>query len=99
MPTMTSTTALSHYRRVILSKRDGTCTTCGAATRPNVDFAAVDGIGKWHAYCAACAGSYAAQVAGLVKRSEALAADAPADVLAGISLPDEALLVKVMGGT
>lgn len=96
---MSNTAALSTYRRVIVSKRDGTCHTCGATTRSNVDFAAVDAVGKWFAFCTACAGSYAAQVAGLIKRSDTLSDTAPEEVLAGITLPDEALLVAVMNGT
>ena len=93
------TTALrSHYSRVIVSKRQGKCYACGTLTASGRDYAAVNASGQWHAYCVACAASFAAQVAGLVKRAEAAAADASPEVLAGVTLPDEAAIVAVIQG-
>jgi Family of unknown function (DUF6011) len=90
--------ALSQYSRVILTKRSETCRACGTPTVSGRDYAAVTADRQWHAYCAPCAASYAAQAAGLTKRLEALAETCQA---AGISiddlpLPDEARLIAVM---
>jgi len=91
--------ALRSYSRVITTKRAGNCHACGASTVPGRDFAAVTAGGKWHGFCTACAASYAAQVAGLIKRTEAAAADASPEVLASLILPNEADLVRVVQGS
>jgi hypothetical protein len=78
----------SDYRRVIAAKFDRTrngeqitCRYCDNAIAVGRDFAAVDAIGKWHNVCTTCAGSRAAQVAGLVSKVEALAATLDGDAL------------------
>ena len=95
---MPSTPALAAYKRVITSKRDGSCHACGARTQANIDFAAVDNVGKWFPFCATCAGSYAAQVAGLVKRVEALAADLTEDQVATLDIPEDAVVTAAIEG-
>ena len=56
---------LTRFSRVIVSKRDGTCLFCKAATHPLTnDYAAVNAAGKWVAVCGQCAHSLQAQVAG-----------------------------------
>jgi len=90
------TTALrSHYSRVIVSKRQGKCYACGTLTASGRDYAAVNAAGQWHAYCVACAASFAAQVAGLVKRAEAAAADASPEVLASVT---QAVIEAIQAG-
>ena len=70
----------SQYRRVIqarfTTRRDGSAILCRYCATPidSTAFAGVDGVGTWHSVCATCAGSYTAQVVGLVNLVEAHAA-------------------------
>lgn len=100
---MANTQALNHYRRVITTQRNGTCLTCGATTVTGRDFAAVTGDKQWHAYCATCAASFAAQAAGLTSQLEAVAAEAGeaglVDALESLALPEESKLIAVIQAT
>lgn len=78
------------YKRVISAKfattRKGDPITCRYCTNTVVigrDFAAADGLGKWHNVCSTCSQSRPAQVTGLVTKVEALAA-----TLTGVDLTD-----------
>lgn len=95
---MSTSPALASYKRVIVSKRDGICHACAATTKAGVDFAAVDTVGKWFPFCAACAASYAAQTIGLVKRAEALAQTVDPELVATATLPDDAVVTAVIEG-
>ena len=90
--------ALTAYSRVITTKRADTCHTCGAPTVAGTDLAAVNAAGKWHAYCKACAASYAAQVAGLVKRCTEAEATADPTQVAKVTLPAEDAILAVLNG-
>jgi transcription elongation factor Elf1 len=77
--------ALASFTKTIVTKRDGTCTYCGARTLSGVDFAGVDTTGRWHAICRNCSESYAHQAQGLVARIEAAAEGLDDEVLAPIA--------------
>jgi hypothetical protein len=90
---MSNTFALDNeYTRVIparfTTKRDGTamaCMTCGTDLVMGSTYAATGAAGGWHSYCARCAASYQAQVAGLVRRIEALVTPLGANVPTNIT--------------
>lgn len=97
MPTMTKPID-QDYSRVISTKfaktRDGkqmTCRYCSNDIMVGRDFAAVDGLGKWHSVCGVCATSRAAQVTGLVNKVEALAATLTGDALADLMTEAQAI--------
>ena len=71
---MSTPAGLTRFSRAITTRYAGSCQFCQATTVPSTDFAAVNGNGKWIAVCATCAQSITAQVAGVVRSIEALAA-------------------------
>src|SRR6478752_2979305 len=94
---MTTPALDAEYRKVIparfVTKRDGSpmlCMTCGATLVMGQAYAASDGTG-WTSYCATCAASTTAQVAGLVNRVETLVAPLGDDVPDTVTLLVEAV--------
>jgi len=74
----------AEYRKVITAKYlDKPCTTCGGALVTG-DYAATNDFKDWHSYCARCAASETAQIAGLIARIEArvepLGANVPVEI-------------------
>ena len=93
---------LVRYQRTIVTRFEGTCTFCDAATVPGTDYASLNGKGKWIATCATCASSLREQVKGLVRSTGALAATMDADTVAAIQAqhPEAfATLADVLNGT
>lgn len=92
-----NTEGLAKYRRVIVSKRSAQCEACERPTQAGRDFAAVDATGQWHGFCAQCAQSPQALVAGVVNRVVADQDKLTADQVAAIQLP--ANLSEALAGT
>ncbi len=107
---MSNTTALnSEFRKVIpakfVTKRDGSpmhCMTCGSDLVAGQAFAATAGDG-WLSFCATCAGSFEAQIGGLVARIEALVTplgdDVPAHVISAVEAATPAIEAVLAGQT
>lgn len=89
---------LARFSRAISTRYAGTCTFCSAATVPSVDYAAVNGRGKWIAVCATCAVSIPAQVAGVVRSIEALA-EGREDLAGALDGIDMTVLSTVLDGS
>lgn len=97
---MSTPVGLASFKRCMVTKFAGKCVICEADTKPGIDYAAVNGNGKWSAYCARCASSVAAQVAALVPQVEAAAEGLSAEHLATVQsyLPNEDDLVRALSG-
>jgi hypothetical protein len=97
---MSTPAGLASFKRSMITKFAGKCCVCEAPTKPGIDYAAVNANGQWAAYCARCASSVAAQVAGLLPLVEAAAEGLDADKLATVQshLPDEADVVRALSG-
>ena len=89
---------MRRFARTIPTKRDGACEYCTAATRSGIDYAGVDGAGKWHSVCATCAGSITEQVKGVIRSMDALSQAHP-DVTADVSGIDMTALPAIVTGT
>lgn len=84
MPRIPSPAGLTRYQRTIQTRFAGECLFCEAATAPGIDYAALNGKGKWVAVCATCASSVVEQLKGLVRSAGAVAATLDADTVSAI---------------
>lgn len=69
---MATPAGMKRFARTITTRRDGKCEYCEAATRTGVDYAGVNGEGKWTGVCAVCASSITEQCKGVTRTIAAL---------------------------
>ena len=104
-----NTTALDiEYRKVIparfVTRKDGNpmhCVTCAAPLAMGAAFTGTNDFTSWHSYCATCASSAVAQIAGLVKRVEDLVAplgDNVPQVVLDMVAAATPMIERAMGG-
>lgn len=92
------TAGLRNYKRHMITKFGGTCVICEAVTLAGRDYAAVDADRKWHAFCAACASSFAMQVQRTLPLVEAAATPLTPDQVATLVLPSDDDIVRSLSG-
>ena len=94
---MTTPAGLANYKRSMITRFGGACTFCGDSTTAGVDFAFLNGSGKWGACCVKCSASRPAIVSGIAQRIGKVQDSLTAEQTASLVVP--ANLVDAIGGT